>query len=145
MGTAIAVASFIVPLLVIAGIVLFVMRRENAILTAGEQQMAEQKARIARAAPAQATVVSSRVTSTFQDGSMAFVQLQLQVTPSSGVQYAAKTEWEINIGSIPLVQPGESVAVKVDMADHGRIYPDVGWASFSRAYVARSVMDDRKK
>ncbi|WP_437616037.1 hypothetical protein WMF20_20280 [Sorangium sp. So ce834] len=145
MGTVIALTGVLVPLIVIAAILFFVFRGENALIAKGRERMAELKQRIARATPAQATVSSSRTLTTFEGGAMAFVELRLDVRPSSGAAYAATTEWELNTSSLSQVEPGRPVGVKIDAEDPGLIYPDVTWATFSRAYAARRLTGEPKR
>ncbi|WP_433936757.1 hypothetical protein AB3662_18995 [Sorangium cellulosum] len=145
MGTIIAISAILVPLLVVAVVLFFVFRREDARMDAVKERMAELGERTARARAAQARVVSSRTRGTFEDGAMAFVDLRLEVQPSSGAAYLANTEWEMNTSSLSMVEPGKPVAVKIDSDDPERVYPDVGWAKFSRSYVARSVMNKSER
>lgn len=141
----IALAAILVPLLVVAGVLFFVFRREGARMDAVKGRMAELDARVARASLAHATVLSSRTRGTFDDGAMAFVDLRLEVQPPGGAPYLASTEWELDISSIPLVELGKSVAVKIDSRDPKLIYPNVSWAKLSRAFIARGVMGNSKQ
>ncbi|AUX22693.1 hypothetical protein SOCEGT47_031990 [Sorangium cellulosum] len=144
MGTIIALTAILVPLLVVGMVLFFVFRRENAQVDAMKSRMAELDSRMARASLAQATVVSSRTRGTFQDGSMAFVDLRLEVQPPGGAPYLANTEWELNISSMSMVEPGKSVAVKIDGEDPEIIYPNVSWARLSRTFIARGVKKSKR-
>ncbi|WP_437878607.1 hypothetical protein [Sorangium sp. So ce513] len=139
MGTIIAISAILVPLLVVAVVLFFVFRRDDAHLGAVKARMAEIEERAARARPASARVVSSRTRGTFEEGAMAFVDLRLEVQPTGAAPYLANTEWEMNMSSLSMVEQGKPVAVKVDGEDPGLVYPDVGWAKLSRTYVARGV------
>ncbi|WP_441292354.1 hypothetical protein ACSRUE_19910 [Sorangium sp. KYC3313] len=143
MGTIIFLSAILVPLLVLAAILFFVFRREGAQLGAVKERMTELAARAARASLAQATVVSSRTLGTFEDGAMAFVELRLEVQPPGGAAYLARTEWELNISSLSMAEPGKRVAVKIDGDDPELVYPDVSWANLSRSYIARGAADNR--
>ncbi|WP_437522535.1 hypothetical protein WME79_31805 [Sorangium sp. So ce726] len=143
MGTIIILSAILVPLLVLAAILFFVFRREGAHLGEVKERMTELAARAARASLAPATVVSSRTLGTFEDGAMAFVEVRLEVQPPGGAAYLARTEWELNISSLSMVEPGKRVAVKIDSVDSSLIYPDVSWANLSRSYIARGARGER--
>lgn len=143
MGTIIVLSAILVPLLVLAAILFFVFRREEAGIRAGQERLTQFAARAARASLAQATVVSSRTLGTFEDGAMAFVELRLEVQPPGGAVYLARTEWELNISSLSMAEPGKRVAVKIDGDDPELVYPDVSWANLSRSYIARGARDNR--
>jgi hypothetical protein len=75
---------------------------------------------------------------------MAFVDLRLEVQPPGGAPYLANTEWELNISSMSMVEPGKSVAVKIDGEDPEIIYPNVSWARLSRTFIARGVKKSKR-
>lgn len=145
MGTIIILSAILVPLLVVAAVLFFVFRRDNARLDAVKARTAELAERMARASLAQGRVLSSRTRGTFEDGAMAFVEIRLEVQPPGGAAYVASTEWEMNISSLSMVRPDERVAIKIDGQDPELIYPNVGWAQLSRLYIARSVREGSKR
>jgi len=142
MGIIILVVGICVPLLIVGLIVFFVFRGQNAAIEAGMKRVAELNAREAQAAPAQATVISHHTLGTYQDGSLAFVKIQLQIGEGGG--RFATTEWELNISALTFLQPGQSVAIKIDSVNPELIYPNVSWAKLSRGYLARGAMDGQR-
>jgi hypothetical protein len=130
MGTVILIVSFVLPLIVAGLIIFFVMRRQSAILDQGQKRMVERSARITMAPAAQATVVTSRVISTHEGTGEVIVELRLDVERTGHPKTSAKTHWQINAADIPQVQPGQSLAVKVDVEEPGTIYPNVSWARY---------------
>ncbi|WP_437315192.1 hypothetical protein [Sorangium sp. So ce385] len=115
-------------LLTVVGVVFRTFRRERERVELGIRRRVEVDARMASSAVAQATVVQSQTTTTMPGRGAAVVELRLDVMPPSGERYSAKTKWEINLISLPLVQSGQTVAVKIDPRDPGTIYPGEGWA-----------------
>lgn len=138
MGLIILVVGICAPLLIAGLVVFFVFRGQNADIAAGMKRVAELNERAARATPAQATVISHHTLGTYQDGSLAFVKIQLQIGEGGG--RFATTEWELNISSLTFLQPGQSVAIKIDSINPELIYPNVSWAKLSREYLAHGAM-----
>ncbi|WP_437673116.1 hypothetical protein [Sorangium sp. So ce131] len=118
-----------ITLLLGAGIAtVLLIRKQHKLVALGTQRMAEIAARTARSTVARATVVQSHTTTTMPGRGAAVVELRLDVTPPSGERYAARTKWEINLISLPLVQSGQTVTVKIDPQDPAIIYPGEVWA-----------------
>ncbi|WP_437809963.1 hypothetical protein [Sorangium sp. So ce1078] len=115
-------------LLTVAGVVFRTFRRQREMVEHGIRRRAEVGARMANAAVAHATVVQSHTTTTMPGRGAAVIELRLDVMPSNGERYAARTKWEINLSSLPLVQSGQTVTVKIDPQDPATIYPGEGWA-----------------
>lgn len=44
--------------------------------------------------------------------------------------YEAGTSWIVDAAAAEMVQPGETVSVKVDIDDKYKVYPSVNWAAF---------------
>ncbi len=55
------------------------------------------------------------------------VHLTLEITPPKGAPYAVDTEWWVKPASLPLVEAGRAVAVKIDARDPTVIYSGEGW------------------
>ncbi|MCC6555917.1 MAG: hypothetical protein IT372_23400 [Polyangiaceae bacterium] len=117
--------ALLVPVAIAVLITVLVLRSQGASLRAAEERMAELDARIARAAPARATVISSEAGGTFEGGALVVVDLRLEIESPARGRYQARAKWGVNLASLPLLQPGQAVPVKVDDADPERIYPDL--------------------
>lgn len=59
------------------------------------------------------------------------VQLLLSVMPVSGEKYQTIVLWDVQPLSIPLLQPGQVVSVKIDSKDKKKVYPNVNWAEYA--------------
>jgi hypothetical protein len=110
----------------------------------GKRLLAEQNARLARSQPAQAKVIQIGKSVTQEENGIVVVKLRVEVAPSGKPAYQATTVWEIQQGSLSQIQPGQSVAVKVDADDTQIIYPNVGWAEFSKTYWQAWVKNKQK-
>ncbi len=57
------------------------------------------------------------------------VHLTLEVTPSKGSPYEVETEWWVKPASLPMIEVGRTVAVKIDSKNPKLIYSGEGWFS----------------
>lgn len=65
------------------------------------------------------------------------VQLTLDVQPPAGSVYRVTTGWSVDYISASQLQPGQSIAVRIDADDASIIYPDVAWAKYSGARIMK--------
>lgn len=87
--------------------------------------------RFANALDAQARVLSIANSMVLRDvrGKLK-VELSLEIQFPNEEPYTANATWEIDITAIAAIQPGQTVAVKVDADEKTKIYPNVPWARF---------------
>jgi len=87
--------------------------------------------RIANALEAQARVLSIANSMVLRDvrGKLK-VELSLEIQFPYEESYTANATWEIDITAIAAIQPGQPVAVKVDIDEKTKIYPNVPWATY---------------
>ena len=116
----------IVVALIVLGIVLFVrkMKRDNAKL----------QTRIAQATPAEARVVQVGRSLDQKNQGTVNVRLRLEVTPKDRPRYQTTVTWDVETASIPKVQEGKQVPVKMDVENPKIVYPRVGWAEYNWVY-----------
>ncbi len=57
-------------------------------------------------------------------------ELNLEVIPPSNEPYPARTAWLVEVAQMPMLQPGQSLPVKIDQDDPRIIYPNVSWAKY---------------
>lgn len=100
----------------------------------GKRVLAEDQARLARSRTAQAKVLQIGKSVTQEGNSTVVVKLRLEVMPPGAAVYGATTVWEVQQGSVSQIQPERLVAVKIDAEDTQIVYPNVGWAEFSKIY-----------
>ncbi len=78
-----------------------------------------------------ATIVSARAHTSAEDMRESVrVDLTLQITPSPGEPYTARTSWRVKLPLLSQFQPGASLSVKVDKNDPDLIFPNQPGAEF---------------
>ncbi|MBM4362298.1 MAG: hypothetical protein FJ104_06430 [Deltaproteobacteria bacterium] len=102
-----------------------------------KQDTARLKARFDAAAPAEARAVQVGRSLLRQQQGTANIRLRLEITPRDGEPFQTTVTWDVEIGSIPKVQEGKQVPVKVDLEESQVVYPRVGWATYSWVYSER--------
>ncbi len=85
--------------------------------------------RIAAATPATATVTNVGHSYASRNDGNVEVELTLQVKPLHGDPYEATATWFVEPASIPKIQAGNTVQIKIDAQDRTRIYSGESWAS----------------
>jgi hypothetical protein len=58
------------------------------------------------------------------------ITVSLDIQVSNEEAYTAVSTWEIDIMAIADIQPGQTVAVRVDTDEKTTIYPNVSWARY---------------
>jgi hypothetical protein len=86
--------------------------------------------------PATAVIVNSESFADKQSSRLT-VQLTLDVQPPAGSVYRSTTGWSVDYLSAAQLQPGQSIAVRIDADDASIIYPDVSWAKYSGARIMK--------
>jgi len=112
--------AFGLPTLLILGILFYKNRARKKV-----------EIRFANALDAQARVLSIDNTMVLRDvrGKLK-VELSLEIQFPYEESYTANATWEIDITAIAAIQPGQPVAVKVDIDEKTKIYPNVPWATY---------------
>ena len=78
-----------------------------------------------------ATIVSARAHTSAEDMRESVrVDLTLQITPSPGEPYTARTSWRVKLPLLSQFQSGASLSVKVDKDDPDLIFPNQPDAEF---------------
>jgi hypothetical protein len=119
--------STVIFLLIVAVVVVLFWRKVS-------RDVAKMEARIEGATPAQAKVVAVGRSHTQKNEGNVVVHLRLEIRPPQGEAYQVRTVWEVDPASIPKVQEGQQVAVKIDQEDPNIIFPRVSWAQYSWVY-----------
>jgi hypothetical protein len=119
--------SIVIFLIVVAVVVALFWRKVS-------RDVAKIEARIEAAIPAQAKVVAVGRSHTQKNQGNVVIHLRLEVRPPQGEPYQVRTVWVIDPASIPKVQEGQRVAVKIDQEDNNIIFPRVPWAEYSWTY-----------
>ncbi len=86
----------------------------------------KERNRIAQAIPATARV--THVGNSDTTGGGMDVDLTFEVTPPDGAPYTVKTTWSVEPLSISKIQPGCTVAIKIDAKDRHKLYSAENWA-----------------
>ncbi len=120
------VVGVIAIALIVLGIVLLVRKVK--------QDKANLQARLAQAVPAEARVVQVGRSLDQKNQGTVNVRLRLEVTPPDRPPYQTTVTWDVETGSIPKVQEGKQVPVKMDVENPKIVYPRVGWAEFNWVY-----------
>ena len=111
---------FGLPIMLVIGILYYKNRTRKKV-----------EIRIANALEAQARVLSIANSMVLRDvrGKLK-VELSLEIQFPYEESYTANATWEIDITAIAAIQPGQPVAVKVDIDEKTKIYPNVPWATY---------------
>lgn len=124
---------FVVAALLVGGIFSFMAFRhlqEEKTRTANFKR-AELERREKSALWTGATIVSVRAHTAAEDMRESVrVDLTLQITPSPGEPYTARTSWRVKLPLLSQFQPGASLSVKVDKNDPDLIFPNQPGAEF---------------
>lgn len=103
-------------------------------LRAGRRAKTEVEAALARATPASASVLRleqpAGVMRRPRAGSVRLL-LSLEVVPAAGDAYRADALWQVDIAALTRVQPGQTLAVKIDADERSIIYPAERWAAYN--------------
>ncbi len=81
---------------------------------------------IAKGIPATATVLHVGSSDASSDG--IDVNLTLEVMPPGGAPYKLHTTWSVEPVSVSKIQPGCTVAIKIDAHDPKKVYSAEDWA-----------------
>jgi hypothetical protein len=119
-------------LYVIAAVVLFAGGLFAFFLLRGARRVAALKQEaIDSALPATARVIEIDQQGSTGGTRKLLVTLTLDVQPGAGEVYRATTRWFVQEIAVPRIQPGESIAVRVNATYPDRIYPAEAWAEFA--------------
>lgn len=122
--------EYILTILVVIVIIVFFFYASKK----GEKMLKDQKNKIDAANKAKATILGISQGSMRGSGDHGLYQVyvfKLNVTPEYGKSYKAQTEWKVYPMSIPNLQPGMEVHVKIDANDESVIYPSMQWVEYS--------------
>ena len=128
---AIACASVLILVITVAAIAPFVL-----IIRSSIRRSRDVRQRTAAGIPATATIVSAESFAS-RHSSRLNVQLTLDVQPPTGTVYRATTGWAVDYIAASQLQPGQTVAVRIDANNPSLIYPGVAWAEYTNARVIR--------
>ena len=112
--------AFVLPSLLVLGILFYKNRARK-----------KYDKRFENALDAQARVLSIDNTMVLSDvrGKLK-VALSLEIHMPNAEAYTTNTTWEIDITAVAHIQPGLTIAVKVDKDKKTTIYPNVSWATY---------------
>ena len=113
-------SAFGLPILLVLGILFYKNRTRKKV-----------EIRFSNALYAQARVLSINNSMVLRDvrGKLK-VSLSLEIHMLNDDSYTANATWEIDLTAIAAIQPGKTVAVKVDTDEKTTIYPNVPWATY---------------
>jgi hypothetical protein len=114
------VFAFGLPVMLVLGILFYKNRTRKKVEIRFENAL-DAQARVLN-------VVNSMVLKDVRGKLKVALSLEIQI-PNAAV-YSCITTWEIDISAIAHIQPGQTVAVKVDTDEKTTIYPDVSWATY---------------
>jgi hypothetical protein len=112
-------SAFGLPILLVLGILFYKNRTRKKV-----------EIRFSNALNTQARVLSINNSMVLRDvrGKLK-VTLFLEIQMPNVEVYITNTTWEIDLTAIPHIQPGQTVAVRVDTDEKTTIYPSVPWAT----------------
>jgi hypothetical protein len=118
------IVAFALPILTIGFFVWFFLRMRKPRKKAVKDDPAT---RLDRAVWAWAKVLSSKQ-GALNSYRMARVEMQLEVHLPGSPAYQAKTTWLVEQESLPTVEVGKEIALKVDPQGPQYVYPNGAWA-----------------
>ncbi len=125
--------NLFVPLLLIGIIVAFIWLL-RWLARGGKKIAAEQAARFANGRPARVEVIQVGKSAPQVRNGTVIVKLRLKVTPQDGGPYEVSEIWNVQSAQMGRVQPGQSLAARIDADDPQKVYPAEGWAAWSALY-----------
>ncbi len=135
-GTIILILSFGIPLLIVAGIIIW-LKRDFSRLSKFAQ---ETRKRQAEAKPAKAKIISA--SQGLQGGDIKkMIFFTFEINDGFTAPYTASAGWFVDTLRLSRVQEGMEIDVKVDSADPMKIYPAVGWAVYTEGYSSDLSVD----
>jgi len=107
--------------------IIFVVVFLSVAIRGGEKMMAERAAKLLNTKPAQAVILSYEEKGGGRDGKGRFssIVFQLEIKPSAGAEFQAKTFWKVYPMAVPNLQVGKTVPVKVGASNPQAVYPDL--------------------
>ena len=128
LGTIILIASFAIPILIVIIIIKWVFGSNSSLKKfADELKIKQAKARTMNAKILEANPGT-------QGGEVRrIVNFKLQILDPIK-PYEAKTTWFVETFHFNKAQAGEVIAVKVDVDDPYKIYPNVSWGIYTEGY-----------
>jgi hypothetical protein len=128
-GYIIMILSFGIPILVIAGIIIW-LKRDFLKLSKWAK---ENKKRQAAAKPAKAKIISA--SQGIQGGEIKkMIFLTFEINDGFTAPYIASAGWFIDSLHLSKIQEGTMLDVKVDIEDPNKIYPAASWVVYTEGY-----------
>lgn len=135
-GYIIMILSFGIPILVIAGIIIW-LKRDFLKLSKWAK---ENKKRQAAAKPAKAKIISA--SQGIQGGEIKkMIFLTFEINDGFTAPYIASAGWFVDSLHLSKIQEGTMLDVKVDIEDSNMIYPAASWAVYTEGYSSDLSMD----
>jgi hypothetical protein len=95
---------------------------------AGRRSLDDREIWLANTPPTEATVVSKKVVISPKARTIAKVDLELNIRQAGGETAVRKTTWLVEVPSLPELEEGRIVRVKVHPKKPERIFPAEAWA-----------------
>lgn len=135
-GTIILILSFGIPILIIAGIIIW-LKRDFGKLSKFAQ---ETRKRQSDAKPAKAKIISA--SQGLQDGDIKkMIFLTFEIDDGFTSPYTASAGWFVDTLHLSKIQEGMEIDVKVDKIDPMKIYPAASWAVYTEGYDSNLSVD----
>ena len=87
--------------------------------------------RVRRARKARATIVDVGGSTVQDQRQSVVVRLRLEVREEGREPVGRTVAWEVQAGQLGRIVAGAELPVRIDLEDEERVYPGVGWASWS--------------
>ena len=129
--------NFYILIILICGIIAgiwWMMRRGKKLLDEQNRVLQNSRRAKARIIEIGKSVVQVR------NGTV-IVKLRMDVMQNELTEYGTSTVWEVTQANLSQIQPGQIVSIRIDPENNKLIYPNVGWAKFSRTYHSAWIKD----
>ncbi len=129
--------------IIAAVVVLTIVGLVGRLIVGGMRLSAEHEARFEQGTRATATIqrVEQQRSNATHRRSGLTVRLHLQVEPPDEEPYAAVTGVNVQTVSVPRLQPGERLAVRIAKDDRRLVYPDEDWADMDVITISGQARD----
>lgn len=135
-GAIILILSFGIPLLIIAGIIIWLKRDFGRLSKFAK----ETRKRQAEAKPAKAKIIS--VSQGLQGGEIKkMIFFTFEINDGFTAPYTASAGWFVDTLHYNKIQEGMEIDVKVDSIDPMKIYPAASWAVYTEGYSSDLSVD----
>lgn len=124
--------QIIILVLIFIFIIIVILFRLTA--KRGKEMSDVQKKKLSEISSAKAKILQIGKSIVQGRNGIVIVKLRIEIISDREPAYSVSTVWKVQQANLSQIQPGQFVSVKIDQENEKLIYPNEGWAEFSRLY-----------